>query len=224
MRGTVPPDPLVSATLGARWFDAMMRRRAREIAARSGLAAALPREGLLLDIGAGLGHLAEAVLAEAPGRRCLGLDPRWSPPAPLAARLRAQMPGRLGWIRGDGMAIPLAEGAVDGVWIAFVLHHLPPDAQRAVLAEARRVLRAGGVFALLEDTPRDGAERARTERADRRLNFEPADLPHHYRAPGEWPALLAAAGLSERRRVSFRRIFPPASLRPVQHTGYICAG
>lgn len=224
MSHTILPENWLSVALRSRLFDALMRRRAAQIAARSGLCAALPREGVLLDIGAGLGHLAEAVLADAPQRRCLAVEPIWSPPAPLAARLARRMPGRLAWVAGDGAALPLATAAVDAVWIAFVLHHLDPAAQWAVLAEARRVLRPGGVFVLLEDTPRDEAERARTMRSDRRLNLEPATAPHHYRAPEAWPILLRAAGLRERRRVSFSRIFPPASLRPVPHTAYLCGG
>jgi len=47
-------------------------------------------------------------------------------------------------------AMPLASGRFDAVTCVYLLHELPLDARRRVLAEARRVLRPGGLL-VLED-------------------------------------------------------------------------
>jgi SAM-dependent methyltransferase len=51
-------------------------------------------------------------------------------------------------VHGDGAAMPFADGAFSGVVAFTMLHHVPSVAlQDRLLAEARRVLRPGGVFA-----------------------------------------------------------------------------
>src|SRR5262245_32384573 len=51
-------------------------------------------------------------------------------------------------VHGDGAAMPFADGAFSGVVSFTMLHHVPSAArQDRLLAEARRVLRPGGVFA-----------------------------------------------------------------------------
>ncbi len=212
------PTWLMRAALRARWLDAVLRRRADGVLRKSGLSRGLPARGLLLDIGAGTGHITEAVLRAGPARRCVAVDPSWRPPPPLEGRLDA----RFALVRGGGEALPFADGCFDGGWCAFVLHHLPLATQATVLAEMARVLRPGGVFVLLEDTPTTAAERAVTLRADRRLNFEDVSAPHHYRAPAEWRTALAAAGFRVIAERGFRFLFPPATLRPVPHSAFLC--
>ena len=211
------PSLLARAVLGSWWLDAVLRWRAADIMRKSRLGAHLPASGLLLDLGAGLGHLAEAVLRGG-GRRCVAVDPVWSPPPPLAARLQR---GGEGWIRAihaDGALLPFAANSFDGAWCAFVLHHLAPDAQERVLAEAARVLRPGAPFVVIEDTPATGV----TVRADRRLNFEDAAAPHHYRSPCEWRAVLRRHGLPPVSETAFTAVFPRATLRRVPHRAFLC--
>ncbi len=51
-------------------------------------------------------------------------------------------------VHGDGAAMPFADGAFSSVVAFTMLHHVPSAAlQDRLLAEARRVLRPGGVFA-----------------------------------------------------------------------------
>ncbi len=56
--------------------------------------------------------------------------------------------GRLGFLVADAQALPLADGGLDRVAIAFGLRNCTDKA--AVLREARRVLRPGGRFVCLE--------------------------------------------------------------------------
>jgi ubiquinone/menaquinone biosynthesis C-methylase UbiE len=42
-------------------------------------------------------------------------------------------------VQADALALPFADGAFDGVVVFRFLHHLPPEAQRLVVAEACRV-------------------------------------------------------------------------------------
>lgn len=71
------------------------------------------------------------------------------------ARLRERI-GREGFsnirpLVADAAHVPLAEGSVDVVFMATVLHDLvEAKAAEPVLAEARRVLRAGGGLAVIE--------------------------------------------------------------------------
>ena len=214
---TILPDVALGFILRTRLLDRVLRRRARDILARSGLAEGLPRRGWLLDLGAGTGHLAEAVLEAGPERRCLLVDPAYAP----APRLMRRLAGRdSALLRADGAALPFPAGMFDGAWAAFVLHHLAPPDQECALAELRRVLRPGAPFVLLEDTPADAPAARATARADRRLNLEPAGAPHHYRRADEWPGILARHGLTVTEQRGFEGIFPRAGWHRVHHTAY----
>jgi ubiquinone/menaquinone biosynthesis C-methylase UbiE len=105
---------------------------------------------------------------------------------------------------------------------SFVLHHLPPVDQQNVLDDLMRVLKPAAPFVLLEDTPANVSEMATTLRADRRLNFEEENAPHHYRSPEEWRKALPRHGLLVEHEIAFQRIFPPATVRAVQHRAFFC--
>jgi ubiquinone/menaquinone biosynthesis C-methylase UbiE len=224
-----PPDAaarlrrrLAGLALRTRMLDRVLRRRAADICAKSDLLAQVMPRGLCLDIGAGLGHLLERVLAHYPAVRGLGIDPQWRPLPPVAARLARSAGGRGLFCTGDGRALPVADGQAQTVLIAFVLHHLAPADQEQVLREAARVLEPGGRLILLEDTPDSVRDRGRVQRADRRLNFEPPGEIHAYRAPTAWCAELTRHGFAVGTVTSFSRIFPPATLRPVPHGAFMC--
>ncbi|QQS10841.1 MAG: class I SAM-dependent methyltransferase [Rhodospirillales bacterium] len=219
---TALPPWLLRRVVRGRCLDAVLRRRAADIVAKTGLDGRLPADARCLDIGAGLGHLAEALLADAPRRRCVGVDPVWMPADRLRRRLDRSAAGRWRFLGADGRRLPFAAGAFDVAWMAFVLHHVPYDEQWRLLDEARRVLRPGGAFLLLEDTPATDAEWRIVEASDRRLNVEAADEPHHYRGPGEWRAVLARQGFTIEAEIPFSRVFPRASFAAVPHTAFVC--
>jgi SAM-dependent methyltransferase len=92
---------------------------------------------MVLDIGGGPGHFTAAFRAR--GARSLLVEPD---PAELLARGE---PPR-GAVRGDGMALPVADGVVNVCFSSNVLEHVPDPA--AMLAEMIRVTRPGGLIYL----------------------------------------------------------------------------
>jgi ubiquinone/menaquinone biosynthesis C-methylase UbiE len=198
------------------WFDFILRWRASDIVQKSRLDKILPETGLLLDLGGGLGHLAEPLFRK-PGRRCVLADLVWRPPLPLARRLH-QNKGWIGAVQADATVLPFPDSTFDGAWCAFVLHHVEPDGQLRLLAEVSRILRPGGLFVLIEDTPVAPS----TLRADRRLNFEDDQAPHYYRSPQDWRDILAEQGLPVLGETPFTGVFPRATLRHVPHLAFAC--
>jgi len=101
----------------------------------------------LADIGGGTGNYARALR-----------DDGWDPvvidrePAMLA---RAARKG-LETIEADAQRLPVPDAAFDAAMLVSMLHHV--EDQAAALAEARRVLRAGGRLALMVFTREDVAE------------------------------------------------------------------
>ncbi len=101
----------------------------------------------VLDLACGSGDLAEA--AAAAGARVIGLD--FSAGMLRVARARQSALGPYDactLVRGDALALPLAERTIDAVVSGFALRNFVDLG--AALAESARVLRPGGRIALLE--------------------------------------------------------------------------
>jgi len=116
----------------ARWLVRLARSRLGSTAALRAL-----------DLGCGLGLL-ERHLTEL-GAPIFGADVAL---APLAAGRRAELRSVL-----YGSSLPFASGAFDLVFMASVLHHVPPDRRPPVLREVRRVMRPGGLAVFFEHNP-----------------------------------------------------------------------
>jgi SAM-dependent methyltransferase len=93
-----------------------------------------PGDGICLEIGCGTGVHAASVRAL--GRTPVGVD--------VSAGMLRHARGRLACARADAERLPVADGAVDAA-IAIMVHTDMP-AYPAVLREAARVVRPGGVF------------------------------------------------------------------------------
>ena len=98
---------------------------------------------LVLDIGCGTGSLTLLAKQAEPRAAVAGLDPD------AAALERAvgkanDLALDVRFEAGHGGSLPYAQGSVDRVLSAFVLHHLSSDERGRTLSEVRRVLRPGG--------------------------------------------------------------------------------
>jgi len=128
-------------------FDLLHRRFKRgvgsaDVRLRALLGALGPCRGLrVLDLGCGKGRFAVR-LAEA-GAQVVGLD--------VSGAMLSQAPGgTFGRVLGSARRLPFAAAAFDAVVAVEVFEHLPAVAVVTVLAEARRVLRPGGLVAVLD--------------------------------------------------------------------------
>src|SRR5260221_7519511 len=102
----------------------------------------------VLEIGPGPGVTTDLLRGRTQRLTALEVD------AVAAASLEERLNGSgVRVVHGDGAAMPFAEGAFSGVVAFTMLHHVPSAAlQDRLLAEARRVLRPGGVFVGFDGT------------------------------------------------------------------------
>jgi SAM-dependent methyltransferase len=102
-------------------------------------------ERTVLDFGCGPGRFT-GPLADLIGGQAIGIDPiqRFLDLAPAHPRVEYRL-------LKNGQ-IPLAEGAADVVWVCLVLGGVPHGDLPAAAAEIRRVLKAGGLLFLAENT------------------------------------------------------------------------
>ncbi len=128
--------------------DPEMFRLEREAMDRQGLVVAaldrlLPRRGRVLDVGAGDGHTAR--LLESKERAVTGLEPAMAP--------RHRIDG--GWVRGAAPDMPFSSDSFDAAystWAYFFPNHLDV---RPALAELERVVKPGGVLAIVDNAGDD---------------------------------------------------------------------
>jgi SAM-dependent methyltransferase len=207
--------------LVCRWrlMDLVCRLRAAHVLYQTRILRHLPRTGTMLDVGAGYGHVAEAIVRDAPDRSCVLLEPGYDLSPRVVQRLASYACQS---VRGDGRCLPFADATFDAAWALFILHHIEVADQAAVLREVGRVLRSGGVFVLAEDTPGSPDEHANAVRADRRLNFESDAAPHNYRASDAWRDEIEVHGFTLVEEVAFAWLYPPVTFVPVPHRAYIC--
>ena len=103
----------------------------------------------VLEIGCGTGTLTTQIKRLHPDVEVLGLD---ADPKALARAKRKAMRASVAIQFDPGFADELAyqEASFDRVFSCFMFHHLPADEKEQTLREARRVLKAGGAFHMLD--------------------------------------------------------------------------
>jgi SAM-dependent methyltransferase len=97
----------------------------------------------MLEVGPGPGMTTDILRVLAPRLTSIEIDPRLADA--LKRRLRDT---NVKVVEGDATAMPFEDGSFSGAVSFTMLHHVPsPALQDRLLAEVRRVLKPGGVFA-----------------------------------------------------------------------------
>jgi len=160
------------------------------------IASAIPSRGTVLDIGAGDGQIAKALMRLRPDLRIEGVD--------IVARPRTLIPVTL----YDGVTLPLGDKSVDYVTIVDVLHHT--DDPTVVLSEASRVARNGVV---IKDHLREGLlAQATLAFMDWCGNIgDGVPLPYNFLSRTEWQGAFFKSKLQLRQTKEKLDIYlPPA--------------
>ena len=114
----------------------------------------------VLDLGCSVGVSTQALAtwlnqrADANGGdrpQVIGLD--LSPDMLAVARVRDSRGLVAEWCHGAAESTGFESGSVDLISLQFVCHELPQEATHAVLAEAARLLRPGGVLVMVDQDP-----------------------------------------------------------------------
>ncbi len=121
------------------------------------LAGLLGEGARVADIGCGPGHHTQMLRER--GLQATGFD--------LSAEMLSAL-GTPGLVRADMLALPIADGALAGIWCSAALLHIPRSMVPAALAEFARVLRSGGELVL-----------AVAEGVGERWETVPYDVPGH---------------------------------------------
>jgi demethylmenaquinone methyltransferase / 2-methoxy-6-polyprenyl-1,4-benzoquinol methylase len=140
MFGRIAPRYDVMNTLITLGQDARWRRRVAESLDR------LPAGSSVLDVGGGTGRLGSAIAERHPNLRVSTVD--FSQPMLRLA------PPHLRRTAGDALRLPFGDGTFAAVVSGFVIRNVA-DVHQA-LDEQLRVLRPGGLLAILETTPGPG--------------------------------------------------------------------
>ena len=115
----------------------------------------------------------------------------------LAASSGAAPPA-ITWHHGAAEATGLPAAAYDLITLQFVCHELPQSASRAVLAEAARLLRPGGVIALVDQDPDSAVIRRLPAPIATLLKSTEPYLEDYFRL--DLPAALLEAGFRNLQR------------------------
>ncbi len=126
--------------------DRRQRFPPQEILTRMGLS---PEE-TVLDLGAGVGVFSFPMANTGSMVIALDIEPKML--AALRERIERRQSGEIALLRGDILAIPLRQGAVDRVMAAFVYHEVTD--RRLLMLEAARVLRPNGRLTVVEHRKR----------------------------------------------------------------------
>jgi len=130
-------NDLMSFGIHRLWKRTLVRMIAREV----------PGARLFVDLAGGTGDVARLLARDDPAREVIVLDP--SVEMMLAGRRdHPRLSSSLKWVAAEGERLPLPDGSVDVLTVAFGLRNMSdPD---AALEEALRVLKPGGRFYCLE--------------------------------------------------------------------------
>ncbi|HET9251023.1 MAG TPA: class I SAM-dependent methyltransferase [Candidatus Eisenbacteria bacterium] len=155
-----------------------------------------------VDIGAGVGRVSVRVAPRVRRLACVDLAPG------MLRRLRANASGagarNSDPVRARSDRLPFRSGSFGLVLCLGLLEHLPRSVQSATLAEAARVLRPGGVLALVLNNPES---RFLTDAGDNPYRDGLQRESGYYCAVVSEPAILAEASAAFEDRVLGSNLF-----------------
>jgi SAM-dependent methyltransferase len=166
-------------------------RRIRVLASR--IAALIPSNASVLDVGSGNGALAGQIGRDRPDVKISGIDVlRWT---------HTHIDVR----QFDGVTVPFADRSVDLVMLVDVLHHT--EDPTVLLREARRVARSAVV---IKDHTRDGVLAGPTLRLMDWVGNarHGVALPYNYWTTRQWHEALGDLGFVVIRWISDLRLYP----------------
>jgi SAM-dependent methyltransferase len=193
-----PSDPAHSENLAVRAHrKIIMGRRVSRIA--DNIAQLLPAEvSTVLDVGAGTGEIALAVLRRRPATDITGAD--------VYIRPKTFIPVK----EYDGTTLPFADNTFDAVMTVDVLHHCASPA--ATLQECARVAKT---WVIIKDhVSKNSWDETRLRFMDWVGNrAHGVVLPYNYLSPTDWQQAFDQAGLTRTRQVEHLGLYPqPAEL------------
>jgi len=177
---------------------------APQIKFKDKLAGEVEKGVVVACIGAGKGHELDEIDSVLPGTNIIAVDPHdyWTKPVKKRAKQLANnikyLPEKVSAENLDGVS----DDSVNALTYYFVLHHIPSEAHKKVLQEAKRVLKKkkkqddpGSYLFIAEDLVKDEEERKKVEIADRMINLEVTkDSTHNYRNIDEWKGFFEENG------------------------------
>ncbi len=144
------PDPWSRRGVAALYdLQLLLERPALQVLARS---LEIETTDRVLDVGTGTGAmLRELAALPAPPRVAVGIDRSRA----MLERVPA-LPAGWELIEGEGAALPFEPAGFDRVILSYLLHLMEPEQRSKVLAEARRVLKPGGLVGTVTVAPPSG--------------------------------------------------------------------
>jgi SAM-dependent methyltransferase len=150
----------------------------------------LPAEGNVFEVGCGFGLFGLYFARASPGLVIRGVDVD-ERRILLAQRARRRLGlGNVAFAVGDALTVRLPDG-LDACYVLDLLHHLPRDAARSLIAHVYEQLRPGGVFIVKDVDTRPRYKMAFTwlldvlmTRGERPQYWSVADMTDALRMPG----------------------------------------
>ncbi|MDB5101450.1 MAG: ubiquinone/menaquinone biosynthesis protein [Cyanobacteria bacterium RYN_339] len=151
-------------------------------------------EGLVfLELGAGTGRSTRFVKLAFPKARVVALD--LSAPYLQVARKRMSGFSRTDFLQGDGANLPFQDGLFDAVYSVFMFHEMPLPVRQAVMSESRRVIKPGGILAMVDSMQKGDRPDLDPLLANFSANYHEPFYQNYVRHP--IPELMAGDGFDE---------------------------
>ncbi len=199
--------------------DNFLQKRAVEMIELTKMMDYIKKDGVYLDIGTGLGHIVEQVV-ERIDVNFFATEPMWKPLKKLIKRLK-QKNRNVHFMKNGGDNLPIKSGTLDGVFLYFVLHHIPYDIHGKIIDEINRLLKQDGILFIAEDVPASAEERKRIEKWDARINRENKADEHFYRYDEEWITFLNEKNFDLIENIYFQHKSEKSDEGVIPHRCYI---